>query len=149
MLRFATLALISILLVCSGPPARATSAEPESLPPGAVVLRVEVLDNVATGLVPAHACPEGMQCIQMNPWAKYRARVKEVISGDWHEAEVTFARLEHAPFIPEATRDCYVILRPASPQIHSRIGVPFVAQKLLTSFGASDRAAIKALRKVP
>lgn len=146
MIRFlAYTVFCSGMLGCGGMPMRSPSAVTGNLPAGAVVLRVEVIENTFTDFTPVSDCPEGKQCFQIHGWAKYRARVKEAISGDWNQAEVTFARLEHASYIAKATRDCYVILHPASPDIQSNIGVPFVGKKLLSTFIKSHRAQIKEL----
>jgi hypothetical protein len=135
------------MLGCGAVHVRSPSAVPNDLPAGALVLRVEVIESTFTGFSPVSDCPEGKQCLEFYGWKRYRARVNEVISGDWIEGEVTFARLEHASYIDKVTRDCYVILHPASPDIQSKIGVPFVAKKLLSNFIESHRAEIKALRK--
>ncbi|KQZ34147.1 hypothetical protein ASD58_29105 [Duganella sp. Root1480D1] len=135
------------MLGCGGVSVRSLSAAPNNLPTDAVVLRVEVLENVFTDFRPKPDCPEGQQCIEFYGWAKYRARVREVISGDWDPVEVTFARLEHGSYVDKVTRDCYVILHPASPDFQSKLGVPFIAEKLLSNFFESDRAAIKDLLK--
>jgi len=132
---------------CGDLPVQPPSTAGSNLAADAVVLRIEVLENVFTDFRPASDCPEGQQCIEFYGWARYRARVREVISGDWVPAEVTFARLEHASYIDKATRDCYVILRPASPDIRSKLGVPFIAKGLLFNSNESHRLAIMNLRK--
>jgi hypothetical protein len=144
---FAIFSLCSILLGCSSAFARSPAEPLDALPPDAVVLRVEVLENIYTGFSPPSDCPEGKQCVEFYWWSKYRARVIEVISGDWDQEVVTFARLEHASFIDKVTRDCYVILRTASPDFQSKLHVPFIAKKLLSNFVVSHRAEIQELRK--
>jgi hypothetical protein len=144
---FASITLCLILLGCGDVPVRSPSAVPSNWPAGAVVLRVEVVENIFTGFSPAIDCPEGMRCLQFYGWAKYRARVKEVVFGDWNQSEVTFARLEHGSYVDEVTRDCYVILHSASADIQSKIGVPFVAEKLLSNVFKFHRAEIKELRE--
>lgn len=116
---------------------------PRNLPAGAIVLRVEVVAVELTNWVPAASCPEGKQCIEFFSWFKYRARVKEVVSGEWTQAELEFANIQHGQMREDATRDCYVVLRPASPAIRSKIGVPFVADELLSvKFRKAEIAAL-------
>ena len=73
-------------------------------------------------------------------------RVKEVVSGTWTQPEVTFTNLQHAEYIDRVTKDCYVVLVPAGDEIRSKVGVPLVADRLLSRFFVGDRALIKALR---
>jgi hypothetical protein len=112
------------------------------IPADAIVLRVKVLKVEYTDVYPD--C--GPDCVPFSFWYKYRASVSKVISGDWAQPEIEFTYLQHAEFIGEVTGDCYVVLRPAGQNLQSRIGVPFVADKLLSRFFKSDRAMIKALQ---
>jgi len=144
-----TIALFLLVLVCGGVLAHAPSAVIGKLPVGAVVLRVEVLETTYTDLRPVSDCPEGKQCIEMSGWARYRARVKEVISGDFDKTEVVFGRIQHASFSDKVTRDCYVVLHAASPNIESKIGVPFVLTKLLSNVIELHRAQIVQLLRNP
>jgi hypothetical protein len=109
----------------------------------AIALRVEVLEVEFTDLSPGCGSDE---CIPFDFWYKYRAKVKEVISGDWNQPEVAFTNLQHAEFIDKVTRDCYVVLRPAGKELQFKIGVPFAAERLLSLLWKPDRAVIKALR---
>ena len=108
------------------------------------MLRVEVLEVEFTDLHPG--CGEVKDCIPFDFWYRYRARVKEVISGDWRKSEIEFTHLQHAEYISKLTRDCYVVLEPAGDELRSKVGVPFVAYELLFRSLERDRAAIKALR---
>lgn len=100
-----------------------------------------------TDTYPDTDCPADMQCIQIRGWVKYRARVREVISGQWSQSEVTFALLQHASYVADVIRDCYVILLPASPEVTDKLGVPLVATKLLSNSIKSHQAEINALRE--
>lgn len=113
------------------------------IPADAIVLRVKVLEVEYTDFYPD--C--GPDCVPFSFWYKYRASVSKVISGDWTQPEVEFTYLQHAEFIDEVTDDCYVVLRPAGRNLQSKIGVPFVADKLLSRFFKSDRTMIKALQR--
>ena len=59
---------------------------------------------------------------------------------------MTFTNLQHAEYIDRVTKDCYVVLVPAGDEIRSKVGVPLVADRLLSRFFVGDRALIKALR---
>lgn len=143
---FALIVLLTMLLGCasSSPVQGASRADHYSPPPGSVVLRVEVLEVEFTDLYPE--CDEVKDCIPFDFWYKYRARVREVISGDWRQAEIDFTHLQHAEYIKKLTRDCYVVLEPAGDELRSKVGVSFVADKLLFRSLERDRTAIKALR---
>jgi hypothetical protein len=118
-----------------------------SPPPDAIVLRVSVLKVEFTDWHPA--CQDQENCIPMSFWHRYRAEVREVVSGSWSGAEVEFSHLQHAEYIRRVTRDCYVVLRPASTGLQSRLGVEFVADKILSRFFEEHRPAIKALTDGP
>jgi hypothetical protein len=121
------------------------TAEAYSPPQGSVVLRVEVRGVEFTDLYPG--CGDEKDCIPFVFWHKYRARLKEVLSGDWQQTEVEFTHLQHAAYIDKVTQDLYVVLEPASEEMRSKIGVPFVADRLLSSYSQKDRAIIKTLNK--
>ena len=109
------------------------------------MLRVEVLE-ISYPDWPAKApCREGMQCIELTSLFKYRARVREVIVGEWTQSNVQFARMQHTSFIKDATDDCYIVLAPASKEIESNLGIPFILKDLLSV--KFDKAKIKALLK--
>jgi hypothetical protein len=139
--------LCTLLFGCATAPTHSSSAPRANLPAGSIVLRIEVLENQFTGLYPPSDCPEGQQCIQFYGWSKYRARVRAVAYGQWDQPEVSFARLEHASYTEKFTRDCYVILRPASASVQSLIGVKYVASDLLSNSSESHRAKINDLLK--
>ncbi len=134
---------------CGGAPVQSEAPVSGNVPAGAIVLRIEVIERSYTGLSPADDCPKEEPCIQFQGWSKYRARVREVISGNWNKKDVTFARLEHGAYMDKVTRDCYVILDPANADIRSKIGVQFVSRKLLSNIIESHRAEIEALGKTP
>jgi len=113
---------------------------------GSIVLRVQVISVEFTDWSPNCTQNDNEKCIPHSYWHKYRARVKEVVSGSWAGSEVEFTYLQHAKYIPEVTNDCYVVLYPASQDISSKIGVPFVADNILSRFFKAQRAPIKALR---
>ncbi len=91
----------------------AAAADPDAAPAAArLVLRVEVekVDGTSFYPKPDHECPPNLQCIQMYFWAKYRARVIEVIAGSWPRQDVEFLHLEHAQYVDDFLRDCCVVL---------------------------------------
>jgi hypothetical protein len=135
----------ALVLGCAGSTASLGNANAETyIPPaGSVVLRIEVISAEFTDMY--SGCDERFNCIPTHYWYKYRARVKEVIAGEWAQHDVEFIHLQHAAYIDEVTRDCYVVLRPTSVEIQAK-GKSLVADKLLSNFWKPDRAAIKALR---
>jgi hypothetical protein len=135
--------LFSLMLGCASA-RRSLEVDNYNLPPGSIVLRVEVIDVQFTDLYPN--CDEGENCMPFYFWWKYRARIKEVISGTWSQPMVEFTHLQHAEYIRKVTKDCYVVLRPAGEELRSKVGVPFVADRLLSRFFNGHRSAIKALR---
>jgi hypothetical protein len=145
MRKFALLFGAAILLSgCHGVTREAAADTPYAVPVGSVVLRVEVLKVEFTDWYPS--CPEE-ECIPWSYWHKYQARVKEVISGEWRETEVHFMHLQHALYVDEVTRDCYVVLHPAGPDLREKVGVPYIANRIFSPFFKGDRATIKALRE--
>ncbi len=138
--------LLACLLLpgCSSSPKTWDTAAIQYIPPtGSIVLRVEVLEVEFTDLFPG--CGDIPDCVPFHFWYKYRARVKDVVVGKWAEPEVEFTHLQHAEYIRQVTRDCYVVLHPAAPEIQSKVGVPLVADRLLSRFWEPDRVVIKAL----
>lgn len=91
-------------------------------------------------------CGQVDDCVPFHFWWRYRGRVKEVVSGSWEQSEIEFAHLQHAQYINKVTKDCYVVLVPAGDEIRSKVGVPFVADRILSRFFEHDRATIQALR---
>lgn len=134
-----------LLMGCAQPNAlrQEVPADAYRIPADAIVLRVKVLDVEYTDFYPD--C--GPDCVPFSFFYKYRASVKKVVSGNWSQPEVGFTYLQHAEFIGEVTDDCYVVLRPAGQNLRSKIGVPFVADKLLSRFFKPDRPIIKSLRR--
>ena len=135
--------LVLLLTSCNG----STLVQDKKIytpPPGSIVLRVEVLSQEFTDWSPN--CIGKENCIPVHFWFKYRARVKEVISGTYADPIVEFTYLQHANYIPEVTNDCYVILKPAEYALSSKLGVPYTATKILSPFWKEQRASIKALR---
>lgn len=114
-------------------------------PPGAIVLRVEVLAGEFTDVYVNCLKLDG-ECILSRSFYKYRARVKETISGEWTQAEVEFAYLQHGQYIDKVTRDCYVVLLPMSPQRRALLHVPFEADELISRVMTDGPARIKRLR---
>jgi hypothetical protein len=146
MRRFALLiALVIGLSACSGARTRETflAEAPYDVPSGSIVLRVQVLSVEFTGWYAA--CPDE-DCIPFHFWTKYRARVKDVISGEWSKSEVLFTHLQHAQYIDEVTKDCYVVILPADADLMEKVGVSYVADRMLSRYFKEDRAAIRALR---
>ncbi|MEH6417074.1 hypothetical protein V7787_24580 [Pseudomonas sp. CGJS7] len=141
------LIVLCLLMVgCAGPLALRDGAGSErySPPPGSIVLRVQVLETEFTDLYPG--CAEPNECVPFHFWYKYRARVKEVVSGEWTKPEVEFARLQHAEFVDRIKRDCYVVLRPAGPNLGSLLHVPFEADRLVSRLMDGGPTEIRALR---
>jgi hypothetical protein len=138
--------LLSLFIAagCSSP-ATVRDTAAYSPPTGSIVLRVEVTSVEFTDWSP-NCFGKSANCVPVHFWYKYRARVKRVVLGSWTESQVAFTHLQHAEYIPEVTRDCYIVLTPSSPDISSKIGVSFVADRILSRFWKEDRAAIEALR---
>jgi len=114
-------------------------------PLGSIVLRIEVLEVEFTDFYPG--CGDDHNCVPFDFWYRYRARVREVISGEWKNREVQFTNLQHSEYIKRITRDCYVVLEPAPRELQSAVGVPFVADNLLFPKLKPDQSAIRALRE--
>lgn len=144
---FAFLAICLTLSGCANVRAQPAANVPVSAVSHKLVLRIQVLDTKYTGVEPDTPCPEDMQCIQMYGWIKYRARVREVISGDWREAEVTFLVLQHATYVDQFTRDCYVLLDDANDNLRTKTGIALVGTKILSNFNKSHRPKIEVLRE--
>ena len=142
---FVLVCTFAILLGCASAP-RGPDASGYTLPSDAIVLRIEVLDVQFTNMYPDPGCAETEMCVPFSFWWKYRARIKEVVSGAWSQPVVEFTHIQHGQYISMVTRDCFVILRPAEEEIRTKLGVPFVADRLLSRFFDGDRSAIKALR---
>lgn len=142
----AFIGLLATIMGCTGSSGvqDTLDAAQYSPPPGAIVLRVEVTEVKFTDLYPT--CADGDECVPFYFWYKYRARVKDVISGEWQASEVEFAHLQHAEFTRNVTRDCYVVLEPANQNLQTNIGVPLLAVELLSKFWKPDRAIIRAMR---
>ena len=139
----AALCMFWIVLGCASTPAD-SERERYAVPPDAIVLRVEVVAVRYTDLHPG--CGEVENCVPFYFWWTYRAQVKEVVSGAWAEPEVEFMRLQHGEYIPAVTKDCYVVLRPASYELQQAVGVALVADELFSRFFKADRPLIKSLR---
>jgi hypothetical protein len=117
----------------------------DTLPAGAVVLRVRVTDVEFTDWYPA--CEEGEElCVPVVFWYRYSGNVREVVRGEYADSTVQFARLQHAEFIDRVTRDCHVVLEPASKDLRSKVGIEWTALKLLSPLLGHDDE-IRALRK--
>ena len=116
--------------------------------PARMVLRVEVERVESTPYYPKpdHECTAELRCIQMYFWAKYRARVIEVVAGPWSRSDVEFLHLEHAQYVEELLRDCYVVLRPSGAKLRESLPLDWVAAEIVSEgFGGGPR--IKALRQ--
>lgn len=131
------------LAACVSTPARDASPESgaETAPEWPVILRVKVREVEATDWHPV--CAEE-DCIPARYWFKYRARVKDVVEGSWGEKEVEFTHLQHALYVSEVTRDCYVVLRPAGKDLSEKLGVLYSADRILSRYWESNRAEIDA-----
>ncbi len=127
----ALVGFVVLLLGCAGSSRTRTGSDAEDFPPppGEFVLRVTVKDVAYTDWYPA--CAEADDCVPVKFWYKYRARVKQVISGSWSSSEIEFIHLQHGEYLKDILRDCYVVLRPASPDLQSKIGVQFEVDELL------------------
>jgi hypothetical protein len=145
--RLALLFFGLLLIGCASPPTtkHVSPMSEYELPVGAIVLRVEVLDVEFTDLFPG--CGTVPDCMPFHFWFRYRARVKEVVVGEWASPEVKFTYLQHAEYIRSVTKDCYVVLYPASPEIRSEVGVGLVADRLLSRFFEGDRVLIDELQE--
>lgn len=141
--------VVSTIVGCSGRGASSIDEvfQKHELPEDAIVLRVQVVDVEFTDL--SAGCGKvkgGMDCIPFYFWYRYKAKVKEALIGDWAKPTVEFTYLQHAQFIDDVTRDCFVVLRPAKGNLLTKVGVPFVADKLLSRFYESHRPIIKNLQ---
>ena len=149
MIRLSLLTLLAgALLGCAAvsPSSQVTHGVTFELPEGAIVLRVQVVSVEYTDLFPGCGeTPVGSDCIPFYVWYRYKARVKQAVIGEWSQPTVEFTHLQHALFIDEVTRDCYVVLRPAQGDVLTKVGVPFVADKLLSRFYESHRPIIRNL----
>lgn len=136
--------LVSFAVACRSP--GALQSTPAYSPPSrAIVLRVEVVEVEFTDW-PLSCIAISEDCIPFYYWYRYRARVKDVVSGAWVGAEVEFTHAQHAEYIPAVTKDCYVVLLPAEDELSAKIGVSLVAERLLSRYWAPDRSIIDALR---
>lgn len=141
------LGLLAAVVGCADPSAVRSASDVYfyAPPAGAIVLRIEVSKVEFTDLHPGCADPD--ECIPVSFWFKYHARVREVILGKWERQDVEFANLQHAFYVDKVTRDCYVVLQPAGDELQSKVGVQFVADKLLFPSSKQDRPSIKAMRE--
>lgn len=113
---------------------------------GEIVLRVTVTKIEYTGWF--QGCGEVEDCLPFHSWFEYKADVKEVVHGHWDSPDVEFAYLQHARYIDEVTKDCYVILRPANADFRSDVGVVYIARDLLSKAFKHHRVKIKDLLKL-
>jgi hypothetical protein len=146
-----TLSLVILCLVsaCAGsaPQTDALAEGPLQIPVGAIVLRVQVVAVEGTEFFAG--CGDikpGMECIPVSFWYRYKARVRQSVVGDWTQPTVEFTHLQHAQFIDDVTRDCYVILVPAKGEVLANVGAPYVAYRLLSRFYESHRPLIRSLQ---
>lgn len=138
--------LIFFLTASCSEPSLVRNKQAYTPPAGSIVLRVQVTNVEFTEWSPNCTNNDNDGCVPHSYWHKYHARVKEVVAGSWAGSEVEFTYLQHAKYLPEVTNDCYVILHPASHDISTRIGVPYVADKILSRYFKGQKASIKALR---
>ena len=110
-----TAALVAFLLAASGAQAQTD---------GEVLLKVRVNEVAYTDYYPAYDCPAGSECIVFNTWFRYRARVLEVVRGDYSQRTVTFARLQHAHYT-RRPRNWYVLLVPCGQSVRDAVGVEY------------------------
>lgn len=146
--QLAGLFAIALLVGCagSGTLRSGNTLSSDALPAGAVVLRVSVTEVEFTDWYPA--CEEEEEpCVPVVFWYRYSGKVREVVRGDYAESTVRFARLQHAEFVDRVTRDCYVVLEPASEDLRSKVGIEWTALKLLSPILSHDDD-IRALRKI-
>ena len=94
------------------------------------VLRVRVLKEEYTGYEPA--CPNEVQCITMQVWSRYHAKVLEVVRGPWDDKYIDFARLEHASYVDSIKEDCFVILTKLSPVGQDKFHVQYHAFEMVS-----------------
>lgn len=140
------LATVLLLAGCAGSGAiRSGDVSSIDTPPaGAVVLRVRVTDVEYTDWYPA--CEEDELCVPVIFWYRYSGNVREVVRGEYADSTVRFARLQHAEFADRVTRDCHVVLEPASEDLRAKVGVEWTASKLLSPVLGQDDE-IRALRQ--
>jgi len=72
------------------------------------VLRVIVKSVEVTDHYPENACTE--DCIVWNFWFRYKAKVKNVIRGEYTDRYITFVNLQHAAYRKGIVSDWFVSL---------------------------------------
>jgi hypothetical protein len=149
------LSLVCFSLVAAGCAGTNASHSPDStsLPPNALVLRVEALDVRSSPIDPS--CPDnaqstpndqGLVCVPFHYWFTYRVRVSEVIEGSWSEEELTFSHLQHTNFTPDLLHSFYVVLKPATATDQPSSPAPFVAVEMLLGQQPATLRRIRELR---
>ncbi len=111
--------------------------------PDALILKVEVVSHGHTGYEPVCNAPEGSICIQMYSWSWYKGEISEVLRGEWHERDITFARLEHGPPICLIEDESYVVLRKLSPGLAEKFGMAYAAEDVLCTASANDKERMR------
>lgn len=91
----------------------------------ALVLRVRVMTRNYT----PHTQPnetDNVIAVAGASWYTYRARVTEVVQGDYADATISFANYQHEYYLRALTRDWYVRLVPFSDQTTAkRLSTPY------------------------
>jgi hypothetical protein len=90
-----------------------------------LTLRVRVQSVKSTDLYPADPCIGSGDCIPMHFWYKYQAKVLKSVSGNWSEARIQFANLQHAHYERKLTRDWMVRLSRCPSSVSSALKVTY------------------------
>jgi hypothetical protein len=137
----AVVTLVLLLTGCVGVPE--LSQLPDSwnrtghdIPSDATVLHVEVDRTEATTWSPSVPCSNPIDCISWDVWFRYEARVLGVVQGSWSgDPHARFAHLQHSDAGISGRRDVYVVLQPASEDFAGKVGVSYIAKKILLRNG--------------
>jgi hypothetical protein len=102
----------------------ALSAEP-------LMLRVEVEKQEYTGYHPAcNVKSEDSICIPFHFWHLHKAKVLDVIIGDYKHEYITYAMLHHAEYTKEYVSDVYVVIKKfKNKEIAEQLGVDMFVEK--------------------
>ena len=76
--------------------------------PGQILAIVKVKDVEYTGEYPYECDPD--TCIPFYFWFAYKAKVLEIVAGNYDKPEINFLNLQHTYFIDEVTQKWYVLL---------------------------------------
>ena len=101
------------------------SAEP-------LMLRVEIEEQEYTGYHPVcTAKSEDSICIPFHFWHIHKAKVRDVITGDYKHEYITYAMLHHAEYAKEYVSDVYVVIKEfKNKEIVEQLGVDIFVERL-------------------